>query len=253
MLPLPQRSYRTIWISDVHLGTRSCKADFLLNFLHHHHSEYLYLVGDIIDAWQLKKSWFWPQSHNDVIQKILHKVHSGTKVYYIPGNHDADFRKYAGILQFGGIVLVPEIIHETIDGRQLLVLHGDECDKVMRRERWLMYFGDWAYLVMLDLNHIFNKIRCKLGYSYWSLPSYIKRKIKNAVNFISIYEKMIVKQALNRKVDGVVCGHIHHAEISKIEGILYCNDGDWVENCTALVEDWDGTLSIVHWSVTRLL
>lgn len=245
--PPPQRYYRAIWISDTHLGTRGCKVDFLLDFLRHHNSEYLYLVGDIVDAWQLKKGWFWPQTHNDVVQKILRKVRKGTKVYYIPGNHDEAFRDYTD-MQFGGIMLVPEIIHETADGRRLLVLHGDQFDSVMHYARWLAHFGDWAYMVMLDLNHVFNIIRRKLGYPYWSLSAYLKHKVKNAVSFISAYEKTIAEQARHRQVDGIVCGHIHHAEICEIEGILYCNDGDWVESCTALIEDWDGVLSIVHWS-----
>lgn len=245
--PPPQRYYRTIWISDTHLGTRGCKVDLLLDFLRHYDSEYLYLVGDIVDAWQLKKNWFWPQKHNDVVQKILRKARKGTKVYYVPGNHDEILRDYTDI-QFGGVMLVNEIIHETADGRQLLVLHGDQFDSAMHHARWLAHFGDWAYTVMLDLNHVFNVIRRKLGYPYWSLSAYLKHKVKNAISIISAYEKTIAQQAKHRQVDGIVCGHIHHAEICEIEGILYYNDGDWVESCTALVEDWDGVLSIIQWS-----
>lgn len=181
------------------------------------------------------------------MQKILCKVRKGTKVYYIPGNHDEMLRDYAN-MQLGGVILRSEMIHKTADGRRLLVLHGDQFDSVMPCARWLVYLGDCAYTVILNLNDFFNVIRRKLGYPYWSLSTCLKNKMKNAVNFISNYGKFIAEEALYRKVDGIVCGHIHHAEICEIDGILYCNDGDWVENCTALVEDWDGALSLIQWS-----
>jgi len=241
------KQYRAIWISDTHLGTRGCKSGFLLDFLRSCESEYLYLVGDIIDGWQLKKSWYWPQAHNDVVQKVLRKVRKGTQVYYIPGNHDAAFREYAG-MQFGGISVVQEVVHETADGRRLLVLHGDQFDGVMQYTPWLAYLGDGAYTFTLWLNQIFNQWRGKLGYPYWSLSAYLKHKVKNAVSFISSYEKAIADEARRRKVDGVVCGHIHHPEVRQIDGIWYYNDGDWVESCTALVETWDGSLQILHWA-----
>jgi UDP-2,3-diacylglucosamine pyrophosphatase LpxH len=239
--------YRTIWLSDIHLGTRGCKADFLLDFLRQHESEYLYLVGDIIDGWQLKRSWFWPQSHNDVVQKILRRVRKGEKVFYIPGNHDEGFRAYAE-MQFGGITVLRESVHETLRGRKLWVMHGDQFDGVMQYAPWLAFLGDWAYNRALSLNHFFNLVRRKLGYPYWSLSAYLKHKVKNAVNFISAFEHSVAEEARRRGMDGVVCGHIHHAEIRDINGILYCNDGDWVESCTALVEDWQGDLHIIQWT-----
>lgn len=249
--PSPKQ-FRTIWISDVHLGTRGSKADFLLDFLRHHESEYLYLVGDIVDGWRLKKSWFWVQTHNDVVQKILRKARKGTKVIYVPGNHDEFLRDYASLgIKFGDIELVEEAIHTTADGRKLLILHGDELDGVVKYAKWLAILGDWAYNVMLSVNHVFNIVRRKMGYPYWSLSAYLKHKVKNAVNFISSFESSLADQARKRNLDGIVCGHIHKAEIRDIDGILYCNDGDWVESCTALVEDWAGQLSIVHWVIDK--
>lgn len=249
--PSPKQ-FRTIWISDVHLGTRGSKADFLLDFLRHHESEYLYLVGDIVDGWRLKKSWFWVQTHNDVVQKILRKARKGTKVIYVPGNHDEFLRDYANLgIKFGDIELVEEAIHTTADGRKLLILHGDELDGVVKYAKWLAILGDWAYNVMLSVNHVFNIVRRKMGYPYWSLSAYLKHKVKNAVNFISSFESSLADQARKRNLDGIVCGHIHKAEIRDIDGILYCNDGDWVESCTALVEDWAGQLSIVHWVIDK--
>ncbi len=239
--------YRTIWISDLHLGTRGCKAAFLLDFLKHNESEYLYLVGDIIDGWQIRKSWYWNQQHNDVIQKILRKARKGTKVTYIPGNHDEFLRLYRN-LQFGGIQLTYEAIHTMADGRRFLVLHGDKFDGVVRRSRWLAMLGSSAYNFALSLNHWFNYFRLRFGYSYWSLSAYLKHKVKNAVGFISNFERAVVHEARRRKVDGVVCGHIHKATMHESEGILYCNDGDWVESCTALVEHWDGRLEILSWT-----
>ena len=239
--------YRTIWISDIHLGTRGCQAEFLLDFLKYSESEFLYLVGDIVDGWRLKKSWYWAQSHNDVVQKLLRKARKGTKVIYVPGNHDEVLRDYAGN-HFGGVYVTPETIHVTADGRRLLVMHGDQFDGVVQYAKWLAYLGDRAYNIALDLNHWFNLARRRLGFGYWSLSAYLKGKVKNAVQFIDNFEQAIAKEAKRRRVDGVVCGHIHKAEIREIDGILYCNDGDWVESCTALVEHLDGRLEIVHWA-----
>lgn len=243
--------YRSIWISDIHLGTRGCQADFLLEFLRYHDSEYLYLVGDIVDGWQLKKSWYWAQSHNDVVQKLLRKARKGTKVIYIPGNHDEVIRHYAQ-MYFGGISVEREVVHTTADGRRFLVLHGDEFDGVMKFARWLAHLGDWAYEKLLIINRWVNHLRRRLGYPYWSVSAYLKHQVKNAVSFISEFERTLAEEARRREVDGVICGHIHHAEIRSIDGILYCNDGDWVESCTALVEDWDGQLSIIRWADNRL-
>lgn len=244
---IKEKKYRTIWISDIHLGTKGCKAEFLLDFLRQHDAEYLYLVGDIIDGWQLKKNWYWPQSHNDVVQKFLRAARKGTKVYFIPGNHDEMIRQFVS-LQFGGIEIVEEAIHTTIDGRRLWVIHGDLFDGVIQYMRWLALLGDWAYSRCLEINQLFNAIRRTLGYPYWSLSAYLKHRVKRAVSFIAKFEETLALEAKKRQLDGIVCGHIHHAEIREINGVLYCNDGDWVENCTALVEKWSGELAIVHWT-----
>ncbi|AIB11039.1 serine/threonine protein phosphatase [Azospirillum argentinense] len=241
------KRYRSIWISDVHLGTRGCKAEYLLDFLKHNESDHLYLVGDIVDGWRLRKTWYWPQAHNDVVQKILRRARKGVQVYYIPGNHDEAARDYAG-LQFGGVQVVEEMIHVTADGRQLLVTHGDRFDVVVKYARWLAFIGDNAYVVLLQANTLFNWVRRKLGFPYWSLSAFLKHKTKTAVEFIGNYETALGDEARRRKVDGVVCGHIHTAEIRDMEGILYCNDGDWVESCTALVEHPCGRLEIIDWA-----
>lgn len=242
-----QRRFRTIWISDIHLGTRGCNADFLLSFLKHSECDTLYLVGDIIDGWALKRSWYWKQGHNDVVQKILRKARKGTRVIYIPGNHDEALRPYVG-MAFGDIAIRREAVHIMADGRRFLVLHGDEFDGVMRCAKWLAHLGDKAYTLCLALNHWFNHIRRRFGLPYWSLSAYLKYKVKNAVEFISSFEELIAEEARKRGVDGVVCGHIHHAEIRDIGGLTYANDGDWVESCTALAEDYSGHLHIIRWT-----
>ncbi|HYM30609.1 MAG TPA: UDP-2,3-diacylglucosamine diphosphatase [Candidatus Cybelea sp.] len=249
---LGPRHYRAIWISDIHLGTRGCKADFLLDFLRSTESDYLYLVGDIIDGWRLKRSWYWAQSHNDVVQKLLRKARKGTKVVYVPGNHDEALRDYCD-LQFGGVTVLREAIHDTADGRRFLIIHGDDFDGVVRYAKWLALLGDSAYTAALALNHWLNVARHRLGYPYWSLSAFLKHKVKNAVEYISNYETAVADEARRRGVDGVICGHIHHAEIRDMHGILYCNDGDWVESCTALVEGHDGRLELIRWAEGRNL
>jgi UDP-2,3-diacylglucosamine pyrophosphatase LpxH len=239
--------YRTIWISDIHLGTRGCKADKLLDFLKKTESDNLYLVGDIIDGWRLKRSWYWPQEHNDVVQKILRKARKGTNVVFIPGNHDEFAREYTEH-QFGGVAVMDRLIHETAAGKRLLVLHGDQFDVVVRYAKWLAILGDGAYTLLLALNNWFNKARQKLGRPYWSLSAYLKLKVKNAVKYIAEYEAAVARAAIEEGVDGVVCGHIHHAEMRDIDGVLYCNDGDWVESCSALVEHFDGRLELLYWA-----
>ena len=239
-------NFRTIWISDVHLGTPGCQANYLLDFLKTHESETLYLVGDILDGWHLKKGWYWPQTHNDVVQKILRKGRKGTRVVFIPGNHDESVRQFIG-LNFGEIEVLEDAIHTTVDGKRLWVTHGDLFDGVMQHARWLAYIGDSAYTLILKLNRWFNAIRTRMGLPYWSLSQYLKHQVKNAVNFISAFEHVMTEEARRRDCDGVVCGHIHKAEIRDINGILYANDGDWVESLTALVEDFDGKLRIIHW------
>jgi UDP-2,3-diacylglucosamine pyrophosphatase LpxH len=244
--------YRAIWISDIHLGTRGCKADYLLDFLRHTDALTIYLVGDIVDGWRLRKSWYWPQSHNDVVQKLLRKVRHGTRVVYVPGNHDEWLRDYA-TLRFGGVEVLKEAVHVTADGRRLLVIHGDWFDLVVTHARWLALLGDGAYTLSLWVNHHFNKVRHAFGYEYWSLSAFLKARVKNAVQYIGSFADALTNEARNRQLDGVICGHIHHAEIRELGGILYCNDGDWVESCTALVEHFDGRLEIVKWPARRPL
>lgn len=242
----PVRHFRAIFISDIHLGTRDCNAGALLDFLRHTESELLYLVGDIVDAWRLKQSWYWPQSHNDVVQKILRKARKGTRVIFIPGNHDASARDFVGHA-VGGVAIADNVTHELADGRRFLVMHGDGFDAVMVHARWLAHLGDYAYTLALWLNRQVNWVRAKLGYPYYSLSAYLKHKVKNAVSFISSFESAIAEECARRKLDGVICGHIHHAEIRQFGDVTYCNDGDWVESCTALVEKFDGTLEILRW------
>jgi len=238
---------RSVWISDVHLGTPGCKAPALLDFLRTVESETLYLVGDIIDGWQLKRSWYWPQAHNDVVQKLLRKARKGTRVVFVPGNHDEFARKYLGH-DFGGIEVVDDCIHTTADGRRLWITHGDYFDAVIQCATWLAYVGDSAYEFTLKLNSHLNSLRARLGLPYWSLSKYLKLKVKRAVSFIGDFEQAVAREARKRGVQGVVCGHIHHAELREIDGILYANDGDWVESLTALVEHADGRLEILDWS-----
>ncbi len=244
--PEPQR-YRAIWISDVHLGTPGCQAEALLDFLKRTESDTLYLVGDIIDGWQLRRSWYWPQAHNDVVQKILRKVRKGTRVIYVPGNHDEFARKYLEH-SFGGVEVAHDWVHTTADGKRLWITHGDLFDGVIQCAKWLAYVGDWAYEFTLKLNAWLNRLRGRLGLPYWSLSKYLKLKVKRAVSFIGDYEAAVAREARKREVQGVVCGHIHHAELREIDGLLYANDGDWVESLTALVEHLDGRLALLDWS-----
>ena len=238
--------HRTLWISDVHLGTSGCKAAYLLDFLKHNECDTLYLVGDIIDGWQLRRGWYWHRSHNDVVQKVLRKARKGTRVIFVPGNHDEFARQFIG-LSFGDIQVAEEMVHVTADGRRPLVVHGDRFDGVVQHAKWLAFLGDALYTAALALNHWFNRARSRLGLKYWSLSQYLKQKVKNAVSFISDFEQAVAREARRRGLDGVVCGHIHKAEIREIDGVLYCNDGDWVESLTALAEAHDGTLSLITW------
>lgn len=238
--------FRSIWISDIHLGTVGCQAGHLLEFLKHTDSRYLYLVGDIIDGWAMKRRWYWHQQHNDIVQKILRKARKGTRVAFIAGNHDEAARQFLG-LAFGGITIADEAIHTTARGKRLLVIHGDQFDGVVQCAKWLAYVGDYLYDLTLKLNRGFNWVRRKIGLPYWSLSQYLKHKVKNAVSYISSFEEAVAREARSRGVDGVVCGHIHRPEIREIEGILYCNDGDWVESLSALVETHDGELKLLTW------
>jgi UDP-2,3-diacylglucosamine pyrophosphatase LpxH len=245
--PAARRRYRSVWISDLHLGTPGCQAHALLDFLKHVDSENLFLVGDIIDGWQLRRSWYWPQAHNDVIQKLLRKARKGTRVIFVPGNHDEFARRYVEH-NFGGIDVAEEWIHETADGRKLWVTHGDLFDGVIQCAKWLAHVGDSMYEFTLKLNRHLNSLRARMGLPYWSLSRYLKLKVKRAVSYVSDFEVAVAREARKRGVQGVVCGHIHHAELREIDGVLYANDGDWVESLTALVEHADGRLEIVDWS-----
>jgi UDP-2,3-diacylglucosamine pyrophosphatase LpxH len=239
--------FRTVWISDIHLGTPGCQAGALLDFLRHVECDTLYLVGDIIDGWQLRRQWYWPQAHNDVVQKVLRKARKGTRVVFVPGNHDEFARKYLGH-NFGGVDVLEEAMHLTADGRRLWITHGDYFDGVIQCAKWLAYVGDFAYETTLRINRHLNSLRARLGLPYWSLSKYLKLKVKRAVSYVSDFEQAVARQARERGADGVVCGHIHHAELRMIDGVLYANDGDWVESLTALVEHADGRLEIVDWS-----
>ncbi len=242
----PKLRFRAIFISDIHLGTPGCQAAHLLDFLRHTESRYLYLVGDVIDGWQLKRRWYWQQSHNDVIQKVLRKARKGTQVTYIAGNHDEALRHFLG-MAFGGIEILAEAEHRTADGKRLLVIHGDLFDAVVQGAKWLAYLGDRLYMLSLKLNRWFNRARAELGLPYWSLAQFLKQRVKNAVSYIGDFEAALAQESRRRGFDGVVCGHIHKAEIRDIGGILYCNDGDWVESLTALVELDSGELRIIDW------
>ncbi len=240
--------YRTLWISDVHLGTPGCKAEHLVDFLRHTECENLYLVGDIIDGWKLRSSWFWPQEHTNVVRKILTKSNRGTKVCYVTGNHDEFLRKFVGFgLAIGNIRIVNEHVHTTADGRRLLVTHGDAFDVITRYHRWIALVGDVAYELTMQANDHLNRLRRLLGMRYWSLSAFAKKSVKNAVNIVSEFEQSVAHECRRRGLDGVVCGHIHHAEIRDIEGVQYLNSGDWVESCTALAEDFNGRIEVIRW------
>lgn len=243
---IPLLKYRTIFISDFHLGSKGCQSSMLLDFLRNTRSDYLYLVGDIIDGWRLKNKWFWPQEHNDVVQKILRKARHGTKVYYVSGNHDELVRKFVPI-NLGEVNIVNEVIHITADNKKLLILHGDKFDAIIRVAPWLAHLGDYAYDFALWINVTLNKIRKKLGYKYWSLSKFLKLKVKKAVSYINRYEEVVANYAFKKNMNGVVCGHIHHASDRIIGDVHYYNDGDWVENCSALVEHFDGKLELIYW------
>ncbi len=242
-----KKTYRTIWISDTHLGSKGCKAEFLSDFLKQHDCEQLILVGDIIDGWRMRKKAFWPQSHTNAIRRLLTMAKRNTQVVYITGNHDDMLRRYSGI-EFGNIKLVDEYIHHTADGKKLWCIHGDQFDGVVQCHRWIAFFGDWLYETVLHFNRWFNQLRHRFGFGYWSLSAYLKGKVKRAVSFISAFEEAVGRSAHEKGMDGVICGHIHHAEIRALKNdITYYNCGDWVESCTALVEDFEGNIKLIQW------
>jgi UDP-2,3-diacylglucosamine pyrophosphatase LpxH len=240
------RTYRAIFISDVHLGTRRAQAEALLDFLRETESQYLYLVGDIVDSWSLRKQWHWRQSHNDVIQKLLRKARKGTRLIYIPGNHDENFRDFVGV-RMGRVAVLNETVHIGANGKRYLILHGDKFDGVVCFAPWLAQLGDSAYEISMNLNAAVNRVRRFLRLPYWSLSAYLKYKVKKAVEFISRFEDAVVREARRRNCEGVICGHIHTPDDRMIGGVHYLNDGDWVESCTALVEHLDGRFEIIRW------
>ncbi|MCZ4304472.1 UDP-2,3-diacylglucosamine diphosphatase [Zoogloeaceae bacterium G21618-S1] len=239
--------WKTVFLSDIHLGTRACQADRLLDFLRHHPCEQLYLVGDIIDFWAMSRSIHWTAEQNTVVQKLLRMARHGTQVVFIPGNHDEALRDYCGTA-FGGVELREEAIHTTADGRRLLIIHGDAFDQVTRHHRWVAVLGDMAYNTLVRLNIWLSRARRLLGISgYWSLAGYAKQKVKKAIDFVFDFEDSVVHHVRDRGLDGVVCGHIHWPTIKDVDGTMYANCGDWVDSCSALVEDDSGTLRVVRW------
>jgi UDP-2,3-diacylglucosamine pyrophosphatase LpxH len=243
--PEPQR-FRTAWISDVHLGTRSSNAGAFLDFLRDHEFETLYIVGDLIDTWQMRRGIYWPQQHNDVIQKLLRKSRKGTRIVYIPGNHDEFLEGFCGY--YGHIAIAKHFIHTTADGRRILVIHGHELDTVVQNARWLAFAGDLGYQFLLSLNPLINFVRRRFGLGYWSLSAYAKKRVKDAVNFIGEFENAIARYGEQYSVDAVLCGHIHNAGIRQIGAVTYYNCGDWVETCSALVENFDGSIELLNFN-----
>ncbi|MGI9384908.1 MAG: UDP-2,3-diacylglucosamine diphosphatase [Methyloligellaceae bacterium] len=241
------KRYRTIFVSDIHLGARACQAGFFLDFLRHHEADTFYLVGDVVDFWRMKRGAYWPQEHNDVVQKLLRKVRKGSRVVYIPGNHDEALRAYCGA-QFGGIKVVRSDVHIAADGRKFLIIHGDEFDVVVRYAKWLAFLGDWAYDMALWVNTHLNWARRRLDLPYWSLSAYLKHSVKRAVNYIGEFEAALSQEAQRHGAQGVICGHIHHATMREFEGILYINTGDWVESCTAVAETYEGEFELIRWA-----
>ncbi len=242
------KSYKTVFISDIHLGTKMSQADKLLGFMKTLECEKIYLVGDIVDCWAMSKKNIWNQFHNDVVQKLLRKARKGTEIIYIPGNHDDVMRNYCDN-EFGHVIITNEAIHLGVDGKLYLVTHGDQFDIVMKNAEWLAHLGSWAYDVSISISVMLNKIRNLLGLSHWSLSSYLKYKVKESVNFIGDYEETLTKYVKNKGLNGIICGHIHHANIRDIDDVRYMNCGDWVESCTALVEHHNGTFEIIRWEV----
>lgn len=244
---------RSLFLSDIHLGTRACQADQLLDFLREYSADNTFLIGDIVDFWAMSRSIHWTPAQNTVVQKLLRRARHGERVVFIPGNHDEALRNYCGIV-FGDIEVVDELVHETADGRRYLLIHGDVFDQVTRHHRWVAVLGDMAYDLLVRLNHVFSWLRRKAGIpGYWSLAGYAKRKVKTALNFIFDFEESAVRHARERGLDGVICGHIHWATIRDFDGATYVNCGDWVDSCTAIVEHMDGRLELIAWGTPQLV
>jgi UDP-2,3-diacylglucosamine pyrophosphatase LpxH len=236
---------RSVFVSDVHLGSRDCRAKELLTFLEAIEADYLFLVGDIVDFLSLRRSFYWPEAHNEVLRAILAMAKEGTRVIYVPGNHDDNIREFCGSL-FGNVSIRRRYVHATADGREFLVMHGDEFDAAVKCSRWLASFGATAYEVMMRINRCVNLCRRALGLPHWSLATYLKLRLANAVRYVEAFEHAAAQAALSRKLSGIVCGHIHRPGLREIDGVLYCNDGDWVESCTAVVEHLNGALALWH-------
>ncbi len=239
--------FRTVWISDTHLGGRNFKSEKLLHFLQNTDSDYLYLVGDIFDLWKLGTRWHWPAINDRIVNLVLRKAQDGTKVYYIPGNHDAALAKFVNN-SLGGVEIRDEMIHQTARGDRYLVLHGDRFDCVVQKSKWLASFGSFLYEHLLRMNRFYNEIRARKGKEYFSISAYLKHRCKKAVNYIGDYENTLTREVEKQQVDGIVCGHIHDATLKKMQDYIYANSGDWVESCTALVENRNGTLGLVEWA-----
>jgi UDP-2,3-diacylglucosamine pyrophosphatase LpxH len=250
--PTEINHYRAVWISDVHLGTKHAQVDALLAFLRANECQQLYIVGDLIDGWELKHKWFWRDEYNLLVQKLLRKSRKQTRITYITGNHDEFVDTFLG-LRFGSVTLAQQAIHTGADGRRYLVIHGHQCDGVMHFNRLLDRVGSRLYQRLLDVNHYFNRIRRRLGFGYWSLSAYLKFKAKRAVSYVNDYEVALAQMARKQKLDGVICGHIHRAEIKTINGVRYLNCGDWVESCTALAEDFAGNIRLIHFHENHVL
>ncbi len=241
------KRYRALFISDIHLGTKACQAEAFLDFLRCHEAPKIYLVGDIVDFWRIRRGIYWPQAHNDVLQKLLRKVRKGSELIFIPGNHDEAMREYCGS-NFGGIAIERQTIHEGADGKRYLIMHGDEFDVVVRYAKWLAFLGDGSYTLALWLNTHLNTVRRWFGMPYWSLSAYLKHKVKSAVNFIGEFETALAQEARRRGAQGVICGHIHHAAMRQLGDVTYMNTGDWVESCTAVGETEEGVFEIIRWN-----
>ena len=241
------KRYRALFISDIHLGTKACQAEAFLDFLRCHDAPQIYLVGDIVDFWRIRRGIYWPQAHNDVLQKLLRKVRKGSELIFIPGNHDEAMREYCGS-NFGGIAIERQTIHEGADGKRYLIMHGDEFDVVVRYAKWLAFLGDGSYTLALWLNTQLNMVRRWFGMPYWSLSAYLKHKVKRAVNFIGEFESALAQEARRRGAQGVICGHIHHAALRQLDDVTYINTGDWVESCTAVGETEEGVFEIIRWN-----
>jgi UDP-2,3-diacylglucosamine pyrophosphatase LpxH len=243
----PPIQVRTAFLSDIHLGTRECRAELVLDFLHRVQPQELVLIGDIVDLWGMRRNFYWPQLHNDVLRTVLGKAKHGRRIIYVPGNHDIDLREYGGFV-FGNLEVHREYVHTTGRGLKLLVMHGDEFECRIECSRWLAALGSWTYDRAMFASRHFNMVRRLFGYRYWSLASYLKSKVGNAMEYVQRFEQAAAHEARRRNLDGIVCGHIHQPKMAKLGEVLYCNDGDWVENCTALIETQTGELELWNWA-----